>query len=84
LHHLASTVFAVRSFTGQANVTGNAFLAGTPEAFGYDLDGNLTSDGRWTYTWDAARNGPERQRQLLRIRLFDQIAFSHLTAHTNG
>ncbi len=23
------------------------------ENFGYDLDGNLTSDGRWTYTWDA-------------------------------
>ncbi|MEN9975445.1 MAG: hypothetical protein RLZZ282_1451 [Verrucomicrobiota bacterium] len=20
---------------------------------GYDLDGNLTSDGQWTYTWDA-------------------------------
>ena len=39
--------------TSEANVTGNAFLAGTPEAFGYDLDGNLTSDGRWTYTWDA-------------------------------
>ncbi len=24
-----------------------------PEAFSFDLDGNLTSDGRWTYTWDA-------------------------------
>ena len=25
----------------------------TPEIFGYDADGNLTSDGRWTYTYDA-------------------------------
>jgi RHS repeat-associated protein len=24
----------------------------TPEVFGYDVDGNLTGDGRWTYTWD--------------------------------
>jgi RHS repeat-associated protein len=35
------------------NTLGRAFLAGTPEAFGYDADGNLTNDGRWTYTWDA-------------------------------
>jgi YD repeat-containing protein len=25
----------------------------TPEAPVYDLDGNLTQDGLWTYTWDA-------------------------------
>ena len=25
----------------------------TPEAFTHDADGNLTSDGRWTYTWDG-------------------------------
>lgn len=35
------------------NITGNVFLAQTPESFGYDADGNVTSDGRWTYTWDA-------------------------------
>jgi len=29
------------------------WLPATPEVFGYDLDGNLTSDGRWNYTWDA-------------------------------
>jgi YD repeat-containing protein len=23
------------------------------ESLGYDDDGNLTSDARWTYTWDA-------------------------------
>ncbi|HEX7861322.1 MAG TPA: RHS repeat-associated core domain-containing protein [Verrucomicrobiae bacterium] len=30
-----------------------AFLARDPEALGYDADGNLTSDGRWTYEWDG-------------------------------
>jgi len=33
--------------------TGAMYIARTPEKFTYDLDGNLTSDGRWTYTWDA-------------------------------
>jgi RHS repeat-associated protein len=32
---------------------GNIFVAKNPETFTYDLDGNLTSDGRWTNTWDA-------------------------------
>jgi len=33
--------------------TGKVFLARTPEVFTHDEDGNLTGDGRWTYTWDA-------------------------------
>jgi RHS repeat-associated protein len=36
-----------------SSVAGNVFLPKTPELFGYDADGNLTSDGRWTYTWDG-------------------------------
>jgi RHS repeat-associated protein len=32
---------------------GGNFLPQTPEAFVFDLDGTLTSDGRWTYGWDA-------------------------------
>ena len=32
---------------------GDVFLPQTPEQFTYDADGNLTSDGRWTNTWDA-------------------------------
>ena len=32
---------------------GDVHIAQTPEAFTYDLDGNLTSDGLWDYTWDA-------------------------------
>jgi len=39
--------------TGLTTVTGNVFVAKTPEVFSYDLDGNMTSDGRWNYTWDA-------------------------------
>jgi len=31
----------------------SAFLPQTPESYDYDLDGNLTRDGRWTYTWDG-------------------------------
>lgn len=36
-----------------SNVTGNVFVPQTPEQFTYDADGNLTQDGRWTYSWDA-------------------------------
>ncbi|MCO5053102.1 MAG: RHS repeat-associated core domain-containing protein [Verrucomicrobiae bacterium] len=35
------------------NTIGKTYVAKTPEAFYYDLDGNLTNDGHWTYTWDA-------------------------------
>ena len=36
--------------------TGHLFLAKTPEAFTHDLDGNQTSDGHWTNTWDGANH----------------------------
>ena len=39
--------------TNQAPVSGGVFVAKTPENMTYDLDGNLTQDGRWTYTWDG-------------------------------
>ena len=32
---------------------GHLFVPRTPEVFSYDADGNLLSDGRWNYTWDA-------------------------------
>jgi RHS repeat-associated protein len=41
------------SSPGQLSLTGNQFVPKTPENFGYDADGNLTSDGRWTYSWDG-------------------------------
>jgi hypothetical protein len=52
-------------------VTGNEYVAKTPEVYSYDLDGNLTQDGRWNYTWDAENrlvrmiavtaNGPQQR-----------------------
>ena len=38
---------------GQATTAGHVFVARNPERFTYDLDGNQTSDGRWTNTWDG-------------------------------
>ena len=35
---------------------GRKFVLSTNEAFVYDDDGNLTSDGRWIYAWDAENN----------------------------
>ncbi len=35
------------------NAIGNLFVPNTPEVFGYDLDGNMTNDGRWAMTWDG-------------------------------
>jgi uncharacterized protein RhaS with RHS repeats len=33
--------------------SGNTFVPKTPELYTYDLDGNVLTDGRWTYTWDG-------------------------------
>ncbi len=41
------------SATNETSVIGNLFVPKTPEAFTYDDDGNLTSDGHWTNRWDA-------------------------------
>ena len=35
------------------DATGHLFVPAQPEGFGYDHDGNLTVDGRWSYAWDA-------------------------------
>ena len=34
-------------------VVGNEFVPQNSESYTYDADGNLSSDGRWNYTWDA-------------------------------
>ena len=36
-----------------ATSTRHWFLPADPESFTYDSDGNLTSDGRWTNTWNG-------------------------------
>jgi RHS repeat-associated protein len=35
------------------NLSGNYFLPQTPEQSGYDADGNMANDGRWTISWDG-------------------------------
>ncbi len=35
------------------NISGNVYLPQNPESFTYDADGNLKTDGRWTYYWDG-------------------------------
>ena len=39
--------------SGTTNHDSGKFLSATPEVFGHDFDGNLISDGRFNYTWDA-------------------------------
>ncbi|HCE42360.1 MAG TPA: hypothetical protein DET40_02285 [Lentisphaeria bacterium] len=51
-------IFAVRFDQNQgkdivAKQIEKMFLAKTPELYTYDPDGNLLSDGRFTYTWDG-------------------------------
>ena len=43
---------AVSISTG-GSTSGSVLLKEHPEVYAYDDDGNLTSDGRWTYVWDA-------------------------------
>jgi RHS repeat-associated protein len=38
---------------GQTTVTGHLYLPKNPETNMYDADGNLLSDGRWSYAWDG-------------------------------
>jgi RHS repeat-associated protein len=42
--------------------TGAVYVAASTENFQHDADGNLTSDGRWTYAWD----GENRLVQMIR------------------
>ncbi len=50
--HIPYSVAATDS-SGTTTRDGGKFLAATPETFGFDFDGNLKTDGRFTYTWDA-------------------------------
>ena len=49
----ASALWANIIVSGGQSVTGYEYVAQEPEHFRYDADGNLISDGRWNYTWDA-------------------------------
>jgi RHS repeat-associated protein len=50
---VVASQLTVGQTTNISTTNGWIWLSPTPETFTYDLDGNLTSDGRWTNTWDA-------------------------------
>jgi len=56
------TVKVVSQYGGGQTETGKVFVPPSTEAFTHDADGNLTSDGRWTYSWD----GENRLVQMIR------------------
>ena len=43
---------------------GKAYIEATPESFTYDANGNLLSDGRWNYTWNAENRLVEVETSL--------------------
>ncbi len=48
-----STVTVHSAYGAGQTQSGNLFVPQNQEHFYYDADGNLTNDGRWTFTWDA-------------------------------
>ncbi|MGI6496213.1 MAG: RHS repeat-associated core domain-containing protein [Kiritimatiellia bacterium] len=53
--------------------TATVFVARTPEAFTYDADGNMTSDGRFAYTW----NGENRMVMASNAEAVVTYAYDH-------
>jgi RHS repeat-associated protein len=51
---LAQSISAVGSLTGtNATHSGTLILPKAAQTFSYDLDGNITNDGIWSYEWDG-------------------------------
>ena len=50
-------------------VNKTTYLPKTPEVFTYDADGNLTSDAKWNYTWDA-------ENRLVALQTLSAVATS--------
>jgi RHS repeat-associated protein len=49
--------------SGGGSASGNVFVPKTAENYTYDLDGNTTQDGRWSYTFDAENRLTSMQGQ---------------------
>ena len=57
------TITVTSQYGTQQSDAGEVFVPAATEGFGHDLDGNLTSDGRWTlYTWDGENRLIEMMR----------------------
>ena len=54
--------------------TNHLFTAQSPELFAYDADGNLTQDGRFTYTWNA-------ENRLIKAETRDDLNLPSLPRH---
>jgi RHS repeat-associated protein len=48
-----NTVTVHSAYGAGQTESGSLFVPQNQEHFYYDADGNLTNDGRWTFTWDA-------------------------------
>jgi len=56
------TVQAVSQYGAGQSDSGKVYVPATSEAFSHDDDGNLTADGRWSYTWDGENRLMEMRR----------------------
>ena len=60
------TITAVSQYGGTQSDSGEVFVPASTESFTHDLDGNLTQDGRWAYTWDGENRLIEMKRDTSR------------------
>ncbi|MBM3881488.1 MAG: RHS repeat-associated core domain-containing protein [Verrucomicrobia bacterium] len=69
---------------------GDIFVPASSEVFLHDTDGNLTQDGRWTYTWDGENRLVKMVKRFLgtdtakvwdpvaqQMRLFEKLTFEY-------
>lgn len=56
------TVTVVSQYGSTQTGSGAVFVSPSTETFNHDADGNLTGDGRWTYTWDGENRLIEMKR----------------------
>jgi RHS repeat-associated protein len=64
---------------GGTPATGKLVVAPTNQVFLHDLDGNLTDDGVWTYTWDAENRllGMQHKTTLADTAARRKLAFEY-------
>lgn len=77
----ANTVFLLQNDqnTTQIFPGPDVFVPQAPETFAYDADGNLQSDGRWNYTWDAENRltGVETRADLPAVIPRHRLSFKY-------
>ncbi|MFZ2656413.1 MAG: RHS repeat-associated core domain-containing protein [Victivallales bacterium] len=67
-----------------ASEQADVFLPKTPNVYSYDPDGNLTSDGRFTYSWDGEnRLSSVSSLSSLSSRIKDECAYDYTSRRTS-